>query len=641
MSSIEEVKSRLDIVEIVGEQVPLKKAGRNFKGLCPFHQEKTPSFIVFPESQHYHCFGCGAKGDVFTFVMQRENVDFPEALRLLARRAGVVLRPPTQQEQESDRQRGRLQELNLAAAQFFHHQLRYGDAAATARAYVEQRGITAETIAAYLLGYAPDRWDALSSYLRERGYRDDELNTAGLVVEREGARRPGEHPYYDRFRNRLIFPIRDLQGHVVGFGGRALAEAQQPKYLNSPQTPLFDKGAVLYGLDQAAPAIRRQGQAVLVEGYFDVLMAHQQGYRNVVAPMGTALTTSQVTLLKRMTRRLLLALDADAAGAMAMLRGMEVIREAMDERTVLVPTAAGLLRSEREIDGEVRIVVLPAGQDPDEVIRASPAQWEERLAAALPVLEFVLQQIAQEADLGTAKGKAAAVRQALPLLAEVHDPVEQAHYVQRLAHIVQVEERAITAQLRRAAPARTGRAGTRRAQEAAPAVPEIPLLTRKEDIVEGYFLALLHRFPQLVERVPAGAAALLSQEEHRAVLDALVAGAAGGEDLPGELRSHLGDLSSHFQAELSLDEATAALALAQCLNRLEALANERQRREYYDVLALAQEEGDRELVQDVMGRLSHLSQRRWDIAMPPLRRLFPDLRRYLDDEGMEPASGAG
>jgi DNA primase len=642
MSSIEEVKSRLDIVEIIGEQVPLKKAGRNYKGLCPFHQEKTPSFIVFPESQHYHCFGCGAKGDAFTFVMQTENVDFPEALRLLARRAGVVLRPPTPQEQESDRQRHRLQELNLAAAQFFQHQLRYGDAGAMARGYLEQRGMTAETIETYLLGYAPDRWDALSAYLRERGYHDDELNTAGLVVERESARRPGEHPYYDRFRNRLIFPIRDLQGHVVGFGGRALAEDQQPKYLNSPQTPLFDKGAVLYGLDQAGAAIRRQGQAVLVEGYFDVLMAHQQGYKNVVAPMGTALTTTQVSLLKRLTHRLFLALDADAAGALAMLRGLEVIREAMDERTVLVPTAQGLLRSERELDGEVRIVVLPAGEDPDEVIRASPAQWEERIAKALPVLEFALQQIAQQADLSTAKGKAEAVRQALPLLAEVHDPVEQAHYIQRLAHIVQVEERAIAVQLRRPGPARVGRAGPGRVREATPIAPEIPLLTRKEDVVEGYFLALLYRFPQLPGRLPAGIAALLSQEEHRVLLEMLMQGTArAAEDLPSELRSHLEDLSSHFQADLSLDEQTARRALEATVDRLEVLANERQRREYSDVLAQAEEEGNRDMIQEVRGRLSRLSQRRWDIAMPPPRRLFPDLRRYLDEEGEEPAPEAG
>jgi DNA primase len=625
MSSIEEIKSHLDIVELIGQQVPLKKAGRNYKGLCPFHQEKTPSFIVFPEGQNYHCFGCGANGDIFAFVMHTENVDFAEALQILARRAGVVLRPPTPQEQESDQQRQRLQELNLAAAQFFHHQLRYGEAGAGARTYVESRGITQETIVSFLLGYAPDRWDALQSYLHERGYNDQEMNTAGLVIEREG-----HGGYYDRFRHRLIFPIRDAQGHVTGFGGRALDAEQQPKYLNSPQTPLFDKGGVLYGLDQAASAIRREGRAILVEGYFDVLMAHQQGYKNVVAPMGTALTPTQVHLLKRLTHRLYLALDADAAGATAMLRGMEVIRDAMDERTVPVPTAQGLVRFERELDGEVRIVTLPAGRDPDEVIRADAAQWEELITTALPVVEYVLRGLAQESDLTTAKGKAEAVQRVLPLLAEIHNPIERAHYIQRLAHSVSVDERTIAAQLR--GPNRPRHeAGAR--SKPAPPPPDIPLQGRKEEIIEGYLLALLYRFPLLWADLPVGLDSLLTQEEHRALLGLFPLGAAQShEALPGELRNYLEGLQDHFRAELNLDDDAARRALRGVLARLEALANERQRREYQDVLAQAQEEGNRDLAQEVVRQLSVLSQRRWLLSMPPVRKLFPDARRYLGEE---------
>ncbi len=627
MSTIEDVKSRLDIVELVNGYVPLKKAGRNFKALCPFHQEKTPSFIVFPESQHYHCFGCGASGDAFTFVMQTENVEFPEALRQLARRVGVVLRPPTDEEKQIDRQRQRLQELNLAAAQFFHHQLLYGDAGAAARSYLEERAVTGEAVQTFMLGYAPDRWDALLAYLQERGYGEQELNLAGVVVEREGG------GYYDRFRHRLIFPIRDQQGHVIGFGGRTLDPERQPKYLNSPQTPLFDKGTVLYGLDQAVGAIRHDGRVILVEGYFDVLAAHQRGYRNVVAPMGTALTTAQVLQLKRLTKRLFLALDADTAGAMAMLRGLDVIREAMDERTVLVPTAQGLLRSERELDGEVRIVVLPAGQDPDEVIRADPALWEKSLAEALPVLEYVLTRISQEVDLSTAKGKAAAVQQALPLLAEIHDPVEQAHYVQRLAHLVQVDERAILAQLGWGQPAPTGRPRRRAPRKPLAEVAEIPFPERRETIAEGFLLVLLYRFPQLWYELPEQMEALLSQEEHRVLLSMLSPDSSPApETWPGELRDYLQGLLTEFQSDLDLEEMEAHQALSASLNRLQQLVNIRQRKEYSDVLVQAQEEGNRRLAAEVMGLLSRLSQQRWEIAMPPPRKLFPDARRYLDEE---------
>jgi DNA primase len=619
MSAIEEVKARTDIVEVVGERVPLKKAGRNFKGLCPFHDERTPSFIVFPDSQNYHCFGCGAGGDVFTFLMQQDNLTFPEALRTLARRAGIVLRPPTPQEEEADRERQRLQEMNLAAARFFHQQLLYGDGGAIARSYLQERGIDEETINTFQVGYAPDSWDALSMYLKERGYGDEDMLTAGLVIERDSG------GSYDRFRHRLMFPIRDRQGHVIGFGGRMLDEERPPKYMNSPQTPLFDKSTVLYGLDQAASAIRKEGRVVLVEGYFDVLTAYQHGYKNIVAPMGTALTEEQVGVLKRLTDRLILALDADTAGTMATLRGLEVIREVMDERQVPVPTAKGLVRFEKELDGEVRIVLLPSGRDPDEVIRENPSEWPERLDRALPVLEYVLQNVVRQADLSTAKGKAEVVESVLPLLKEVHNPVEQGHYIQRLAHLVKVEERAIMAQLRREKPARGRRTSV--------LPPQVAIEASEEEIVEGFFIALLFAFPRMKETLPAGVPSLLSQEEHRVLL-----GLLGEEDetegLPVDLREYLERLNSRFQTHLELEPEIARQALAQCLERLEGLAIERQYRQYSYMVAQAEEEGDRDRAREMLRQLASLSQRRGTIPTPPPSRLYPDLRRYLgeDDE---------
>lgn len=622
MSTIEEVKSRIDIVEIIGQYVPLKKAGRNFKAVCPFHQEKTPSFIVFPESQHYHCFGCGANGDVFTFIMQTENRTFPEALQLLARRAGVVLRPPTPQEKETDQRRERLRELNLAAAHFFHNQLWLSEAGASARAYLEERGISRETAQTFLLGYAPDEWEALSKHLKERGYSEEELLTAGLVIERDSG------GSYDRFRHRLMFSIRDQQGHVIGFGGRMLDPERPPKYMNSPQTPLFDKSSVLYGLDQATVHIRKQGEAILVEGYFDVLNAHQHGYQNVTAPMGTALTESQVRLLKRLTHQLTLALDADTAGSMATLRGLEVIQEAMDKREVPVPTAHGLIRFERELDGEVRIVVLPAGQDPDQVIRANPANWGKRLKEARPVLDYILERIAQESDLTTAKGKAAAVQQALPLLAEIHDPVEQGHYVQRLAHLVQVEERAILAQLPR--KRQTRKRPTRSSLQELPA--DLPIIFRKDETVEGYLLALLQHHPPLKDSLPPGSYSLFSREEHRVLFEALTGSTPGEDLLAGELQRYMEDLHNRFQADVDMTWELANRALEQCLDRLKVLNNERQYQHYRYMLLQAYEEGDIPLVQEMGQRLSSLSQQQGQIPTPPPSRIYPDLRRHLSEE---------
>jgi DNA primase len=330
-------------------------------------------------------------------------------------------------------------------------------------------------------------------------------------------------------------------------------------------------------------------------------------------------------MLKRLTQHLFLALDADTAGTIATLRGLEVIREAMDERQVPIPTAKGLVRFERELDGEVRIVLLPAGRDPDQVMREDPAGWSKRLDEALPVLEYVLQNVVKEADLSTAKGKAEVVESVLPLLREIHNPVEQGHYVQRLAHLVKVEERAIMAQLRRERPARGRRASV--------VPPEVPIDASEEEIVEGYFIALLYAFPPMKETLPADTFSLLSQEEHRVLLD-LLGKEESAADLPADLREYLEALKSRFQTHLRLEPEIAQQSLVQCLGRLEGLAIERQYRQFSYMVAQAEEEGDRALAREMLQRLSSLSQRRGTIPTPPPSRLYPDLRRYLgeDDE---------
>jgi DNA primase len=442
MGVVDEVKERLDIVDVISGYVSLKKAGRNFKGLCPFHAEKTPSFIVFPDTQSWHCFGaCGTGGDVFSFVMKRENIEFGEALRLLAKRAGVELAPRGPAETAEEKRKERLWEINAAAAQYFHNLLLQSKEGARAREYLAGRGIASETVSAFQLGYALDAWEALKGYLVGRGYKVADILAAGLIIEREG----GGH--YDRFRGRLIFPICGMQGRVIGFGGRVLDDGL-PKYLNSPQTPLFDKGSVLYGVDLAKGAIRRENMAVIVEGYMDVLMAHQHGIANVVASMGTALTEAQLRLLKRLTKKFTLALDADAAGDQATLRGLAMARETLDRQIVPVPTPRGLISYEGRLDAEIRIITLPEGKDPDEVIRENPDRWNELVQAALPVVDYYFEALTSDLDLISAKGKSEAVRRLLPIIQEITDSTEQTHYIQKLSRLVREDERKLQARLK-------------------------------------------------------------------------------------------------------------------------------------------------------------------------------------------------
>ncbi len=435
MGITDEIKERLDIIDVISSYIPLKKAGRNYKALCPFHSEKTPSLVVFPDTQTWHCFGaCNTGGDVFNFVMRRENVEFGEALRLLAERAGVQLEPRGGAEEAAGKVKDRLRKINALAAEYFHYLLLNSPDGTRARDYLLQRGISEQTREAFRLGYAREEWQALGQHLTSKGYSWSDLLEAGLVVEREGG------GYYDRFRGRLIFPICDIPGHIVGFGARALDDSL-PKYLNSPQTPIFDKSGVLYGIDQAKAAIREHSLAVIVEGYMDVLMAHQSGRKNVVASMGTALTEKQVRLIKKLTKKLVLALDADAAGDQATLRGLEVAKETFDRRAVPVPTWRGLIRYEGQLDADIRVTALPAGLDPDEVIKQDVSNWDALVGQALPVVEYYLRTVISKFDLQSPKDKATAAREVLPLIREVGSAVERSHYLQELARLLRVDER--------------------------------------------------------------------------------------------------------------------------------------------------------------------------------------------------------
>jgi len=461
MNITSEVKQRIDIVDIISAYVPLQKAGRNFKALCPFHNEKHPSFFVFPEQQTWHCFGaCGTGGDVFSFIMKKEGVDFGQALRLLAQRAGVTLSSAGSSSSVEDKRRERLFQINEAATEYFHHLLLNTKTGEVARNYFEKRKIVSETIKGFRLGFSSNSWDALKKFLASRGYVAQELAEAGLIIEKEGGNS------YDRFRNRLIFPICDLQSRVMGFGARALDESL-PKYINSSQTPIFDKSSCLYGIDRAADNIRQRNLVIIVEGYMDVLTAHQHGWQNVVASMGTSITEKQPHILKRLTKNIILALDADLAGQEAAFRGVEVLTHSLDKKITSTlswskelassvdkgmapsPSLAGLVKHQSTLDAEIKIMLLPPGKDPDEVIGEDTAFWQSLVEQALPVLDFALEIVISKVDINKAKDKSLAVQKLLPLIYEIKDLVQQGHYVRKLADTLKVRESDITAALRK------------------------------------------------------------------------------------------------------------------------------------------------------------------------------------------------
>jgi DNA primase len=466
-----EIKSKLSVVDVVGESVALKRAGSVYKGLCPFHAEKTPSMVVTPDRETWHCFGCGEGGDIFSFVMRRDGLDFREALQRLAEKAGVEL---SERSAREDRRRKRLREALEAAIAWYREVLLRTPQAADARAYLAERQLNDETLERFGIGFAPDSWEMLTKRLRARGFSEDELIGAGLASP---SNRGG---IIDKFRGRIIIPIRDQSGRAVGLGGRIMPGHDGPKYLNSPATAIFDKSRTLFAIDLAKAAIRREKLAVIVEGYTDVMAAHQAGFSNVVASLGTALTRGQIELAQRYADGIALAYDVDLAGEAATQRGL--LSELGPDQSV----------------SKVRVVRIPAGKDPDELIRNEPDAWRAAVSNAKPVIEYFMDRVASEVDLDSVAGKRELTGRVLALLRRVADPIERALYVQRLARMVNVEERVLTDALANAPVARrpVGAEERPRAVEAPPAAE----LSR----LESETLQLLMRYPPLTHELDAG-----------------------------------------------------------------------------------------------------------------------------------------
>lgn len=506
MTVTDEIKSRLDIVDVVSESVQLRKSGSSYTGFCPFHPNtRTPAFVVFPGTQTWRCFGaCAEGGDIFSFVMKKEGWDFKETLKQLAQRAGVELAPQQPEDKKRRALEDKLADILSGAADYFHQLLLHAPQAEAARQYVAGRGLTKETVALFKLGYALDSWDACRNHFNMQGYDDEDMVGAGLLTLNEE-----KDTRYDRFRNRLMIPIFDAGGRIAGFGARTLDPAGLPKYLNSPQTAIFDKSRLLFGLDLARRHIREARQVVIVEGYMDVMQAWQAGFQNVVAQMGTALTEAQLRLLKRYTKRFVLALDADAAGAQATLRSLEVAREVLDREADVRFDARGLVRHEGRLQADIRVVTLPEGFDPDKLIREDPSRWPSLLDQAKPIVAYVIDIATDGLDMRDGKAKAAVVQQVLPVINDVVNPVEREHYRQILARRLRVDERVlhkvtIPSSRKRgraiAQPAEPSRPATDSLESAGLAVA-IRGSTAASEMRRADFLRQCLAFPQLISQI--------------------------------------------------------------------------------------------------------------------------------------------
>ncbi len=413
MDPVEEIKSKIDLVDFISEYLELKQTGMNFRASCPFHSEKTPSFFVSPERQIWHCFGCQKTGDIFSFIQEIEGIDFPEALRILAQRAGVKLE---KFERQAVSQKTKILDICYWSAEFYHKVLLESSLAEVARKYLKERGLNKKIIADFKIGFAPDKWDTLFKFLIKRGFKEADIEAAGLISK------SSKGGFYDRFRNRIIFPIADSHDQIVGFTSRILPSAEDEKtakYINTPETLVYNKGRILYGLNKAKLVAKKENQIILTEGNMDVIACHQFGFENTVCTSGTALTQEQIKLLQRFTQNIILAFDVDLAGQTATGRSIDMLLQ------------QGL---------EVKILKLEQGKDPDEFIRNDLKGWKKSLENPQPIMEYYFSLALQDKDLKKIGDKKEISRLILPIINKLGDPVEKDLWLKKLSADLNVSE---------------------------------------------------------------------------------------------------------------------------------------------------------------------------------------------------------
>jgi DNA primase len=551
---IEEVRAKTDLAALVTQYVQLKKAGRNFFGLCPFHSEKTPSFSVAQDKQIFHCFGCGASGNAFGFLMKVEGITFPEAVRVLAGRAGIRL-PDVELSSAAEhryRRKERLLEAMKLAAGYYQESLARTEAGNRALRYLEKRGLSRDTIRRFNLGFAPDSWDSLKNYLSKKGFTSPELLAAGLLTESE------RKTVYDRFRNRIIFPIHSQRGEVIAFGGRVLDNGL-PKYLNSPETPLFDKGKNLYALHLAKEAMRRERQAVVFEGYMDVIAAHQAGIAHAVATLGTSMTENQGRLLHSFAEEVLLIFDADTAGLAATWRGLQVLRRS---------------------GSRVLVGSLPAGSDPDDFIKnyGGEAFREQVLRKALLLGDWQLQVLAEQHNLERNDDRLRFIDKLTSALQSVESAFERDSCLEKAATLLKVPVDTVREELRK----KMQSAGhPEQGKRSAPSLPAGSFMPAEEK-AQLQVLCLLSRFPGLIGEV----AAEIQTPDFPAELQPVFAEISRKREsftparlhdlLPeGRIRQQLGGMLLQEEYE----ESIARRAIQDCVRQLKRLQSARRRKE--------------------------------------------------------------
>jgi DNA primase len=467
-SPIEEIKERLDVVDVISSYIKLQKTGANYRAICPFHSEQKPSFFVSPTRQLWRCFGCGKGGDIFAFIQEIEGVEFGDALRILAQRAGVELK---RQDPQVQSQRQKLYEICEAATKFYEKQLQEGKNGKKAKEYLLQRDIKEESIKEWRLGFAPNLWNSLGDFLKEKGYSIGEIQRAGLALANEQGK------VYDRFRARIIFPIFDLNSQVIGFGGRFFGtkegeEKNLAKYLNIPNTLLYNKSKVLYGLNKAKVPIRKQDACILVEGYTDVILSHQSGIKNAVATSGTALTPPQLTILKRYSNNLITAFDMDIAGDSATARGINLAQ------------AQGF---------DIRVAVLPQGKDPADIASKSAKNWGQIIEKAKSILDFYFEKALLNYDQKNVEGKKEIARMLLPIIARIQNKIEQSHWINKLASELKVAEEKIEEELNKYVNLDI------KAEEREEKNLKEPETKTRQQLIEERILTLLLTFPKKLE----------------------------------------------------------------------------------------------------------------------------------------------